>query len=94
MTSLGHKWRDIIVLWSRMLGHYANVSGQQLWIDAWEKHGVAPVSWTDNLYLTVGGTLSSAGISGSTFRYGPQISNVYEMDVITGITHSPSASIY
>ncbi|XVE97979.1 hypothetical protein REPUB_Repub03eG0065600 [Reevesia pubescens] len=68
-------------------GSYADVGGEQLWIDVLNaalEHGVAPVSWTDYLYLTVGGTLSNAGISGQTFRYGPQISNVYEMDVITG----------
>ncbi|KAK4344322.1 hypothetical protein RND71_037416 [Anisodus tanguticus] len=69
------------------LGFYADVGGEQLWIDvlrATLEHGLAPVSWTDYLYLTVGGTLSNAGISGQTFRYGPQISNVHEMDVITG----------
>ncbi|RVW71131.1 Cytokinin dehydrogenase 3 [Vitis vinifera] len=58
-----------------------------LWIDVLQatlKHGLAPVSWTDYLYLTIGGTLSNAGISGQTFRHGPQISNVYEMDVLTG----------
>ncbi|KAL4652536.1 hypothetical protein ACB092_01G240400 [Castanea dentata] len=75
---------------------YADVGGEQLWIDvlnATLEHGLAPVSFTDYLYLTVGGTLSNAGISGQTFRYGPQISNVYEMDVITGegdfVTCSP-----
>ena len=46
---------------------------------------MASVSWTDYLYLAVGGTLSNAGISGQTFRHGHQISNVYEMDVLTGI---------
>ncbi|XP_022756437.1 cytokinin dehydrogenase 3-like [Durio zibethinus] len=68
-------------------GLYADVGGEQLWIDVLNttlEHGLAPVSWTDYLYLTVGGTLSNAGISGQTFRYGPQISNVNEMDVITG----------
>ncbi|GMI89421.1 cytokinin oxidase 3 [Hibiscus trionum] len=77
-------------------GHYADVGGEQLWFDvlnATLKRGVAPVSWTDYLYLTVGGTLSNAGISGQSFRFGPQISNVYEMDVITGnadiVTCSP-----
>ncbi|XP_039160565.1 cytokinin dehydrogenase 3 [Eucalyptus grandis] len=95
MMSLENKRRGTTVLWSWSLGHYADVGGQQLWIDVLEetlKHGVAPVSWTDYLYLTVGGTLSNAGISGETFRYGPQISNVYEMDVITGwglLTCSP-----
>jgi len=70
--------------------HYADVGGEQLWIDvlhATLQHGLAPLSWTDYLYLTVGGTLSNAGISGQTFRYGPQISTVREMDVITGINH-------
>ncbi|XP_042488550.1 cytokinin dehydrogenase 3-like [Macadamia integrifolia] len=66
---------------------YADVGGEQLWIDvlnATLEHGVAPKSWTDYLYLTVGGTLSNAGISGQSFRHGPQISNVQELDVVTG----------
>ncbi|GMJ07344.1 cytokinin oxidase 3 [Hibiscus trionum] len=76
---------------------YVDLGGEQLWIDVLNvtmRSGVAPVSWTDYLYLTVGGTLSNAGISGQSFRYGPQISNVYELDVITGkgdfVTCSPS----
>ncbi|KAG2718122.1 hypothetical protein I3760_03G206100 [Carya illinoinensis] len=72
---------------SPSLGFYADVGGDQLWIDVLQTtltYGLAPVSWTDYLYLTVGGTLSNAGISGQTFRFGPQISNVHEMDVITG----------
>lgn len=72
------------------MGFSADVGGEQLWVDvlhATLEHGLAPVSWTDYLYLTVGGTLSNAGIGGQTFRYGPQISNVYEMDVITGINY-------
>lgn len=67
--------------------YYADVGGEQLWIDVLHealRHGLAPLSWTDYLYLTVGGTLSNAGISGQAFRHGPQISNVYEMDVVTG----------
>ncbi|XP_009602355.1 cytokinin dehydrogenase 3-like [Nicotiana tomentosiformis] len=78
----------IRVFWESSLGfYYADVGGEQLWIDvlhATLEHGLAPVSWTDYLYLSVGGTLSNAGISGQTFKYGPQISNVLEMDVITG----------
>lgn len=77
----------IKVSWSPSLGYYADVGGEQLWIDVLRTtldHGLAPVSWTDYLYLTVGGTLSNAGISGQTFRYGPQISNVHELDVING----------
>ncbi|KAJ1433400.1 Oxygen oxidoreductase covalent FAD-binding site [Sesbania bispinosa] len=70
-----------------LMGYYVDVGGEQLWIDVLDatlEHGLAPVSWTDYLYLTVGGTLSNGGISGQAFRYGPQISNVHEMDVITG----------
>ncbi|ERN01262.1 hypothetical protein AMTR_s00002p00248240 [Amborella trichopoda] len=67
--------------------YYADVWGGELWIDVLHetlKHGLAPRSWTDYLYLTVGGTLSNAGISGQAFNHGPQISNVYELDVVTG----------
>ncbi|CAL1413990.1 unnamed protein product [Linum trigynum] len=76
---------------------YADVGGEALWIDVLDatlRHGVAPASWTDYLHLTVGGTLSNAGIGGQSFRHGPQISNVHEMDVVTGtgklVTCSPS----
>ncbi|RWR96345.1 cytokinin dehydrogenase 6 [Cinnamomum micranthum f. kanehirae] len=66
--------------------YFADVGGEQLWIDVLRAtllHGLTPVSWTDYLDLTVGGTLSNAGISGQAFRHGPQISNVYELDVVT-----------
>ncbi|KAL4589506.1 hypothetical protein LXL04_002413 [Taraxacum kok-saghyz] len=79
--------RSIIVSGNSSLGFYADVGGEQLWIDVLRttlEHGLAPVSWTDYLYLTVGGTLSNAGISGQSSFHGPQISNVLEMDVITG----------
>ena len=78
----------IEVFKSEDLGFYADVGGEQLWIDVLEKameDGLAPVSWTDYLNLSVGGTLSNGGISGQSFLHGPQISNVLEMDVITGI---------
>jgi cytokinin dehydrogenase len=69
-------------------GHYVDVWGGELWIHVlnWtlENGGLAPKSWTDYLYLSVGGTLSNAGISGQAFHHGPQISNVYELDVVTG----------
>ncbi|GAB2219565.1 hypothetical protein Droror1_Dr00007202 [Drosera rotundifolia] len=74
---------------------YVDVGGEQMWIDVLKaclEEGVAPVSWTDYLYLTIGGTLSNAGISGQTFRYGPQISNVYELDVVTGRGESKTCS--
>uniref|UniRef100_A0A6N2JYB9 cytokinin dehydrogenase n=1 Tax=Salix viminalis TaxID=40686 RepID=A0A6N2JYB9_SALVM len=66
---------------------YVDASGGELWIDILReclKYGLAPKSWTDYLHLTVGGTLSNAGVSGQAFRHGPQISNVHHMEVVTG----------
>ncbi|KAA8518106.1 hypothetical protein F0562_015580 [Nyssa sinensis] len=66
---------------------YVDVSGGELWINILHeslKHGLTPKSWTDYLHLTVGGTLSNAGISGQAFRHGPQTNNVYQLEVVTG----------
>ncbi|CAA7057179.1 unnamed protein product [Microthlaspi erraticum] len=66
---------------------YVDVSGGELWINILRetlKHGLSPKSWTDYLHLTVGGTLSNAGISGQAFKYGPQINNVYQLEIVTG----------
>nr|WBO25535.1 cytokinin dehydrogenase 3-like protein [Phalaenopsis hybrid cultivar] len=78
---------------------YADVSGGALWVELLEeglKLGLAPRSWTDYLYLSIGGTLSNAGISGQTFKYGPQINNVLQLEVVTGkgeiVTCSPTRS--
>ncbi|XVF36042.1 hypothetical protein REPUB_Repub19eG0024400 [Reevesia pubescens] len=72
-------------VWARK--RYVDVWGGELWINVLKstlEYGLAPKSWTDYLYLSVGGTLSNAGISGQAFNHGPQISNVYELDVVTG----------
>ncbi|CAL4970570.1 unnamed protein product [Urochloa decumbens] len=66
---------------------YVDAGGEQLWADVLRaalEHGLAPRVCTDYLHLTVGGTLSNAGIGGQAFRHGPQIANVHELDVITG----------
>ncbi|XP_062180857.1 cytokinin dehydrogenase 9 [Phragmites australis] len=75
---------------------YVDASGGELWINVLHetlKYGLAPKSWTDYLHLTIGGTLSNAGVSGQTFRHGPQISNVNELEIVTGrgeiVTCSP-----
>lgn len=76
---------------------YADVWGGELWIDVLTstlEYGLAPKSWTDYLYLTVGGTLSNAGISGQAFNHGPQISNVHELDVVTGTFNFFILSVY
>ncbi|KAK5773165.1 cytokinin dehydrogenase 7-like [Gossypium arboreum] len=68
--------------------HYIDVSGGALWEDVLRRcvsmFRLAPRSWTDYLSLTVGGTLSNAGVSGQAFRFGPQTSNVTELEVVTG----------
>ncbi|GMH03586.1 hypothetical protein Nepgr_005425 [Nepenthes gracilis] len=66
---------------------YVDVWGGELWIEVLRaalEYGLAPKSWTDYLYLSVGGTLSNAGISGQAFNHGPQITNVHQLDVVTG----------
>ncbi|OIV92303.1 hypothetical protein TanjilG_10513 [Lupinus angustifolius] len=66
---------------------YVDVFGGELWINILHgtlKHGLAPKSWTDYLHLSVGGTLSNGGISGQAFRHGPQISNIFQLEVVTG----------
>lgn len=82
-----HRGSGVRVSWEAQLGYYADVGGEQLWIDVLHEtaaYGLAPLSWTDYLHLTVGGTLSNGGISGQSFLHGPQINNVLELDVITG----------
>ena len=68
--------------------YVVDVGGGALWEEVLKRcvleHGLAPRSWTDYLGLTVGGTLSNGGVSGQAFRYGPQTSNVIEMEVVTG----------
>ena len=47
--------------------------------------GLAPPVLPDYLDLTVGGTLSAGGISGTSFRFGAQIDNVDELLVVTAM---------
>ncbi|KAG2390199.1 Cytokinin dehydrogenase [Vigna angularis] len=65
---------------------HVDVSGGALWEEVLKRcvseFRLAPRSWTDYLGLTVGGTLSNAGVSGQSFRYGPQTSNVRWIRVV------------
>lgn len=66
---------------------FVEAMGGEMWIDVLKaslEHGLAPRSWTDYLYLTIGGTLSNAGVSGQSFRHGPEVSNVLHLQVVTG----------
>lgn len=61
-----------------------------------KRWGLVPRVLTNNLGVTVGGTLSMAGIGVASFKYGSQGDNVVDMDVVTGegnlVTCSPDRS--
>lgn len=48
------------------------------------ERGLTPPVFTDYLDLAVGGTLSCAGIGGTTWRHGFQADTALELDVVTG----------
>jgi FAD/FMN-containing dehydrogenase len=45
---------------------------------------LTPPVMPDAMMLSVGGTLSAGGIGETTYRYGAQVDNVLELDVVTG----------
>jgi cytokinin dehydrogenase len=68
-------------------GPTVDVEGGVLWRDLiralWPERLIPPVL-TNNLGVTVGGTLAIAGIGVASFKYGTQGDNVRELDVVTG----------
>lgn len=46
--------------------------------------GLVPPTLTNNLGVTIGGTLSVAGLGVASFRYGAQVDNVLALEVVTG----------
>ena len=74
----------------------ADVEAGTVWRDLvhhTKRWNLYPRVLTNNLAVTVGGTLSTAGVGVASFRYGTQGDNVEEMDVVTGsgdlVTCSP-----
>jgi cytokinin dehydrogenase len=68
-------------------GLTADVEGGAIWGDVVahvNPMGLAPPVLTNNLDVTVGGTLSIAGIGVASFRHGTQGDQVAELDVVTG----------
>ncbi len=49
-----------------------------------QPHGLVPPVLTNNLGVTVGGTVSVAGIGVASFRYGTQADQLAELEVVTG----------
>lgn len=78
------------------LGRIGNVDSERMTVDVeggtvWGdlvRHlmplGLAPPVLTNNLNVTVGGTLSIAGIGVASFRHGTQGDQVEELDLVTG----------
>lgn len=65
----------------------ADFEGGAIWRDVvhhLKRYQLVPRVLTNNLGVTLGGTLSIAGIGVASFKYGSQGDNVAELDVITG----------
>ncbi len=56
-------------------------------VQATSERGLVPPVLTDNLNVTVGGTLSTVGIGVASHRYGIQADHVDELEVVTGEGH-------
>jgi cytokinin dehydrogenase len=75
----------------------ALVDGGTRWLDLLAQtvpQGLTPPTLVDFLELSIGGTLSLGGIGSQAFRFGPQVDNVIELQVVTGegdlVTCSPT----
>jgi cytokinin dehydrogenase len=68
-------------------GPTVDVEGGVTWLDL-VRHlaptGLLPPVLTNNLSVTVGGSLAIAGLGLASFKYGTQGDNVRELDVVTG----------
>jgi cytokinin dehydrogenase len=83
-----------VVIDMSMLSQIHEIDEQSAWVDAGVRWvdlvkattplGKSPPTLTDYLGLSIGGTLSVGGIGGQTFRWGLQVDNVLELDVVTG----------
>ncbi len=64
-------------------------------VEGLRPHGLSPPVLTNNLDVTVGGTLSTAGLGVASWRLGTQADNCLELEVVTGggeiIRCSPAA---
>lgn len=68
-------------------GETATVDSGVIWRDlvrATNEKGLVPRVLTNNLGVSIGGTVSMAGLGVASFRYGTQADNVDELQVVTG----------
>ncbi len=93
-----------IVIDMSALSTIHEVGATSAWVDAgvrWIEllqvtvpQGKSPPVLTDYIDLSVGGTLSVGGIGGQAFRWGLQVDNVLELDVVTGRGELVRCSLY
>lgn len=94
-TMYGHTQVDGgIVIEMRKLARIHSIGEDRAEVDAgvlWSElvsravsQGRTPPVLTDLLEMSVGGTLSVGGVSGTSYRYGTQVDNVLELRVVTG----------
>jgi cytokinin dehydrogenase len=57
------------------------------------ERGLIPPVMVDSMMLTVGGTLSVGGTGETGYRYGAQVDNVLELDVVTGAGELVTSSV-
>lgn len=65
----------------------ALVDGGARWLDVVTQtvpQGLTPPTLVDFLELSVGGTVSLGGIGSQAFRFGPNVDNILELQVVTG----------
>jgi len=62
---------DAGVIWRQLVEHVVPM-------------GFVPPTLTNNLGVSIGGTLSVAGLGVASFRYGAQVDNAIELEVVTG----------
>jgi len=92
-STRGESLTDGITLDMRGMATVHQVSNDHITVDAgatWRRvldatlpHGLMPPVLTDYLDLTVGGTLSAAGIGGASHIHGTQAANVTELEIVT-----------
>lgn len=85
---------DGVLLDMSTLRRIGRPEGDSVWVEAgatWAEVVEAMLPWgwippvlTNNLAVTVGGTLSMAGLGVASHRYGTQADNVTELEVVTG----------
>ncbi|RUT09907.1 hypothetical protein DSM106972_004020 [Dulcicalothrix desertica PCC 7102] len=93
-----------VVIDTSTLNKIHNINTLQVVVDAgvrWSEllqatlpQQLTPPVLTDYLELSIGGTLSNGGIGGAAHRYGVQVDNVLELQVVTGEGELLTCSFY